>query len=329
MRSTACPAAEWSTVCAVQRGPESLPHSAARVVRRALNPTMLRGVALETAWVSAHIAMYPLGLLGERARAERERFTLTGLPPSQRGLLSSDVEAAGTPILLVHGLVDNRSIFTVLRRTLRRRGFGRVCAMNYSVLTPDLTVAADRLAAHVERLCADTGYERVHVIGHSLGGLIARYYVQRMGGDARVHTLVSLGTPHGGTRTARILPTGLARQIRPGSELLDELAGPAAGCRTRFLSVWSDLDQLMVPRHTARLDHPDLAVRNVLVRGVGHLSLPIDGRVVHEVCATLAHLDVHGGTLTAGVTAIGPGRDAGNQTVIPQRGKTGQTVDSA
>ena len=42
---------------------------------------------------------------------------------------------------------------------------------------------------------AETGFERIHVIGHSLGGLIARYYVTRLGGDARVHTLVTLGTP--------------------------------------------------------------------------------------------------------------------------------------
>ena len=48
------------------------------------------------------------------------------LRPVHRGLIVGDVEAAGTPILLVHGVVDNRSVFTVLRRGLRRRGFGRV-----------------------------------------------------------------------------------------------------------------------------------------------------------------------------------------------------------
>jgi hypothetical protein len=55
--------------------------------------------------------------------------------------------------------------------------------------------------------------------------------------------------------------------------------------------VWSDIDQLVIPQANARIDHPDLRVRNVLVRGVGHLSLPVDGRVVKEIASTLALLD--------------------------------------
>ena len=51
-----------------------------------------------------------------------------------------------------------------------------------------------------------------------MGGLIARYYVQRLGGDARVHTLVTLGTPHGGTAAAYLVPHRLARQLRPDSD---------------------------------------------------------------------------------------------------------------
>jgi pimeloyl-ACP methyl ester carboxylesterase len=215
----------------------------------------------------------------------------------QRGLLVADVEAAGTPILLLHGMVDNRSIFTLLRRGLRRRGFGRIVATNYSVLTHDIPSAARRLAGHVEQLCAETGYERVHIVGHSLGGLIARYYVQRLGGDARVHTLVCLGTPHSGTKVARFVPRRVAGQLRPDSDVIAELAQPARDCRTRFISVWSDLDQLIVPRHSARIDHPDLNARNMLVHGLGHLSLPVDGRVVHAICTTLAHLDHDGSSI--------------------------------
>ena len=63
----------------------------------------------------------------------------------QRGLLMGDVVAAGTPIILVHGLVDNRSIFTLLRRALRRRGFGRVITLNYSPFTQDVRQVAKRL----------------------------------------------------------------------------------------------------------------------------------------------------------------------------------------
>ena len=263
----------------------------------------LRGVLLEAAWASLHLAVYPWGLLREEAEPS-DRYHLRGLAPGQRGLLVRDVEAAGTPILLVHGMIDNRAIFTVLKRRLRRKGFGTVVTVNYSPVTNDIRQAARLLAAEVEALVALTGYERVHVIGHSLGGLIARYYVQRLGGDERVHTLVTLGSPHAGTLHGHLLPVQLCRQLRPGSDLMSEFELPDPGCRTRFLAYWSDLDQLIVPHENARLEHPDLAVRNVLVRDVGHLSIPRVGQVAHEIATLLGQLDHEGHTLTAGVTPL-------------------------
>ena len=276
-----------------------------RVASSLLTPAGLFGASVEVGCVAAHAALYPLGVVAERARHTHiNGGDLAGLSPVQRGLVVGDVEAAGTPILLVHGMVDNRSIFTLLRRSLRRRGFHRVVTLNYSPLTRDVRLAATGLATRVEQLCERTGFERIHLIGHSMGGLIARYYVQRLGGDERVHTLVTLGTPHGGTKAAQLVPHRLARQLCPGSDLIQELAEPAPGCRTRMLAVWSDLDQMIVPKRNARLAHPDLDSRNVLVRGVGHMSLPINRRAVHEIGLVLAQLDPAGATVTAGVTRI-------------------------
>jgi pimeloyl-ACP methyl ester carboxylesterase len=270
-----------------------------------VTPGRLAGAGVEAAWTAAHIALYPLGLLRERVGPAPQRNSLNGLSPLKRGLLIGDVEAAGTPIVLVHGWIDNRSIFTFLRRSLQRRGFGRIVTMNYSAFTHDVPKAAHRLRELVDRLCEETGYERVHVVGHSLGGLVARYYVQRLGGDERVHTLVTLGTPHAGSLAAQVVPVGkVAHQLRPDSQLVRELAEPAPGCRTRFVAFYSDLDHLVVPARAARVDHPDLAARNVLVRGVGHLSLPINGRVVHGIVTAFAHLDSDGSTLSPAVTSI-------------------------
>jgi pimeloyl-ACP methyl ester carboxylesterase len=190
--------------------------------------------------------------------------------------------------VLVHGLIDNRSIFTVMRRSLRRRGFAQICSWNYSPLLTDVARGAEDLGAHIERICAQTGHDRVHVVGHSLGGLIARYHVQRQGGDRRVESLVTLGTPHSGSVLARALPTPLIRQLRPGSPLLRELDEPAPGCRTPVTAIYSDLDQVVRPIASGRCEHPDLVTRNVLVRGVGHMSLPIHRAVVDEVAVTLA-----------------------------------------
>jgi pimeloyl-ACP methyl ester carboxylesterase len=126
------------------------------------------------------------------------------------------------------------------------------------------------------------------VVGHSLGGLISRYYVQKRGGDRRVESLVTLGTPHHGSVWAHVVPTPLIRQLRPGSPVIRELDESAPDCRTPITAIYSDLDQMVVPTNSGRCDHPDLQARNVLVRGVGHMSLPRDRRVVDEVATTLA-----------------------------------------
>ncbi len=193
------------------------------------------------------------------------------------------VPSAAPPVVLLHGFIDNRSAFVVLRRTLARHG-RRAESLNYSPLTRDVRTAAGLLGRHVEEICARTGHSRVDIVGHSLGGLIARYYVQRLGGDRRVRTLVTLGTPHGGTAVAPgagVHP--IVRQMRGGSSVIEELRGPAPGCRTRFVSFWSELDQVMVPVGTACIDHPDLDAMNVRVTGIGHLALPVHPTVAAAV----------------------------------------------
>jgi predicted alpha/beta hydrolase family esterase len=264
---------------------------AARALRR--GPRALLSAALATgeelAWLAAHAVTYPGGLLAERAALEDPRYRIDTLSPLMRGLITGDINAAGRPILLVHGIGDNRSAFSVLRRTLRRRGYGRISTINYSPLTSDIRRAAADLGRQIERICAQTGYEQVYLVGHSLGGVIARYHVQCQAGDKRVHTLVTLGSPHAGTQLARLAPLApLARQLRPGSELMRELAAPAPCCTTRFVAIYSNRDEVVLPRHSARLEHPDLSVTRLEVRGVGHLALLVNGAVMHAVAAALA-----------------------------------------
>jgi pimeloyl-ACP methyl ester carboxylesterase len=260
-------------------------------------PRVISGFAVEAAWATAHIMMYPLGLLSASTRVASgpRRYDLTGLTPEQRGLLHYGVEAAQTPILLVHGIIDNHAIFTVMEYALRRRGFRNLSSYDYGLLTQNIPRAAARLGEAIEELTAATGYERVHIIGHSLGGLIARYYVQRLEGDRHVHTLVTLGTPHQGTQLAWAAPLlPLIRQLTPTSAVIQELAQPAPGCRTRFIAFYSDIDHLIVPSGNARLDHPDLNVQNIPVRGVGHLSMPNNGRIAFTIAQALRELDPDG-----------------------------------
>jgi triacylglycerol lipase len=275
----------------------TLMRGASYVARTFGVPAGLRGLTVELAWTGVHLSLYPWGLVDEALHptGTLAHHRTDTLPPGQRSLIVSDMAASATPVLLVHGIVDNRSIFALLARALRRRGFGVVHAVNFSVLTTltgDIRVAARELGHHVERLCASTGSDRVHIVGHSLGGLISRYYVQRLGGDARVGTLVTLGTPHRGSAIAHLLPpTPVCRQLRPGSDLVRELDEPAPGCRTRFLAVWSRQDQLIIPQRSARLEHPDLDVEHLELAHTGHLTLTADPRTLHTVARLLARRD--------------------------------------
>ncbi|WP_327736957.1 alpha/beta fold hydrolase [Streptomyces nojiriensis] len=232
-----------------------------------LSGAALRAGALEVMVLGGHLMLYPTGVCQEKVATR---------PPATR-----------PPVLLLHGFTDNRSVFVLLRRALGAGG-RHVEAYNYSPFTLDLRVTARHLARRVEELCERTGQERVDLVGHSLGGLVGRYYVQRLGGDTRVRTLVTLGTPHSGTRVAPFMDAHpLIRQIRPDSEVLTELAAPAPGCATRCVAFWSEFDAIMTPVGTARIEHPDLCVENVQVTGIGHLALAIHPAVIAAVRRTL------------------------------------------
>ncbi|MGW0709290.1 esterase/lipase family protein [Streptomyces sp. NPDC002643] len=260
-----------------------------------LSVALAKATVLELAILAGHLLLYPSGII-------QERRTTPAPPPSDAPRLPTE---GRPPVVLLHGFIDNRSVFVLLRRALDRDGGRHIESLNYSPLTCDIRTAAELLGRHIEDICERTGQQRVDIVGHSLGGLIARYYVQRLGGDHRVRTLVTLGTPHSGTRAVPLANAHpIVRQMRPGSEVLEELNAPAPGCGTRFVAFWSDFDQVMDPVETARVDHPDLVVRNVQVTGIGHLALPVHPTVAAEIREVLdtADADARPTTRRGGLT---------------------------
>jgi pimeloyl-ACP methyl ester carboxylesterase len=243
-------------------------------------PGMLRRVlsgatrgAVNEAWgLAAAAALYPLGLMGSTLRA-------SGEPRTERYLR--------TPVVEVHGWFHNRSGFFFMARSLRRRGFRWVYAMNYNPLGESIQSLAERLARQVAEVKAISGAPRVHLVGHSLGGLICRWYVQEMGGAEHVDHCVTIGTPHYGTYAAFLGIGEAAVQMRPGSQVLRRLEETLPQCPTRFLNLHSDLDALIVPSCSAVLPSGPL-VTNRLIRDVGHLSMLISAEMTEVVSEHLA-----------------------------------------
>ncbi|MHB8511077.1 MAG: esterase/lipase family protein [Actinomycetota bacterium] len=261
-----------------------------RAVTRAMRRTPTYKAAMkEFVTTGLNVAMYPSGLVS-RTFVPDQRVTFSGRFSSQLPLRYLEPEAANTPIILVHGYFHNRSAFTIVRRALRRSGFRNVTTLNYNVIGHDVRELAGQLAAHVDRVIRTAGSSKVHIIGHSLGGIIARTYIQYFGGEDKVHTCITLGTPHRGTYSALFSRGRAVRDIRPSSELIAELQAPPAS-NVRYVSYYSNLDVMVVPASSAKLEAPNLRVRNVLIKDQGHMSLLISQSVITSIIDSLWHLD--------------------------------------
>lgn len=134
----------------------------------------------------------------------------------------------------------------------------------------------------------------VDVIGYSAGGVVARLWVSRNGGEHRARRVITLGSPLHGTRLAAtggaVVPDACpvaCQQLAPGSALLAGVA--EAPVPLPWLSIWTDDDQTVVPPDSARLE----GATNVRVQDVcpnvhiEHSELPTHPAVVGIVLRAL------------------------------------------
>lgn len=194
-------------------------------------------------------------------------------------------------VLLLHGFFQTRRIFTTMEQRLRDDGYGVMSFDLGGVLGRFNSVGIDPLAQlvgeKVERVCERHGLSGVHVVGHSKGGLLARRWVQHLGGVKRVRSLVTLGTPHHGTPTAFAgYALGIAtvspnpRELLPHSALVAALAQDSFPAHIPLTSIYSRHD-LVCPWWCSVLrPRPgESNLRNVEVLGVGHSDLCLDPHV--------------------------------------------------
>jgi triacylglycerol lipase len=184
-------------------------------------------------------------------------------------------------VMLVHGLFATAGVLRPLRRDIEERTGAYTTSFTHPP-GPGIPSIADDIARAVRAISGDV---RIHLIGHSIGGVAVRYFVQELGSDARIVQTISIGSPFGGTRPARLVPAPVGRDIAPGSELLRKLAqGARQGLRVPHVSI-AGLEDRVVPS-----DAYLAAGERVSVAGCGHNGLIYHPRVVAEVVARIAHV---------------------------------------
>ena len=202
--------------------------------------------------LGAYIVLYNLYQPFERLFAGAEM-----LQPLPRGQL---------PVLLVHGYVCNRGFMLPLRRYLGEHGVSAY-SHNLEPVYADIDSYADGLARRIEEICAATGADQLVILAHSMGGLAARAYLRRHGAR-RVAKLITLGTPHHGTVTARMAAGKNGRQMVPGNAWLKQLNEETPNLPV--VSVFSHQDNIVVPQDSAAL----AGAKIESLSGMGHVSMP-------------------------------------------------------
>jgi pimeloyl-ACP methyl ester carboxylesterase len=182
-------------------------------------------------------------------------------------------DAPDDVVVLVHGLLATAGVLRPLAERLERDTGARAATFTH-LPGEGIERIARRVADLIVRLPART--QRVHLVGHSIGGLAARHYVEVLGGDPRVVQTVSIASPFSGVpRASLVLPGQLAKDLDPSSTLLARLrAGVGQG----------------VPHFSIAGSHDALVASGALpsaerleVPGCGHNALLYDPVVLDEV----------------------------------------------
>ena len=187
---------------------------------------------------------------------------------------------AKQPVVLIHGVLVNDGVWLLLRRFLIRQGGAPVYTLNYGPPFADIERFAQQLAARIDSVCARTGAERVVLVAHSMGGLVARAYLRRFGSE-RVARLITVATPHHGSVLAYSFPGRGLMQMHPGNPWLRELnRDESKPSPVEFTSIWSRHDSMVMPQASSIL----ACAENIALVGIAHNAL-VWNRDVMELVA--------------------------------------------
>lgn len=182
-------------------------------------------------------------------------------------------------VVLVHGIFQSGHSFIPMKKKLEKQGYECIIP---KLKPADARAGLEALAAQLQReIEQQWGKDaNFHIVAHSMGGLVSRYYLQELGGYQHCCTLVTLATPHNGTKTAYFYPGKGAWQMRPRSEFLQQLDASTDRLKNvRLISYRTPLDLVILPSTSS---HWDLA-ENRLVWAPAHPLVMHSPRVQREI----------------------------------------------
>ncbi|WP_321531315.1 alpha/beta fold hydrolase [uncultured Desulfuromonas sp.] len=190
-------------------------------------------------------------------------------------------------VLLIHGLYLNRASSFYLQKRLKQ-GERHIITLN---LPPwreveTLTECIDRV---VHTLRQDDFTGSIDLVGHSLGGLIARNYVQRRGGDKHIRRCITVGAPHFGSKLVPFSISKTARQLAPDSLFIEQLSQSEWPESVDFYSIFSPLDNIVLP--PGRSKHP--AACNIEIANSGHVTLWYHTQTIRHLRQILTNGKTH------------------------------------
>jgi triacylglycerol esterase/lipase EstA (alpha/beta hydrolase family) len=225
------------------------------------------GVLGEVAAVLITIILYPFGYIPGGASSSR-------LVPGRKA------------VILCHGYMHNRSAFFLLAYRLRRAGLRNLIAPNFLPASASVPHFAEILSETVNSAISQTGCDMVDIVGHSMGGLVLRYYIDNLGGETRVKKAVTLGSPNHGTTMAVLGLFASARQFRIDSALIAEMGRSQRSMDSvERIAIWSDFDNIVIPPENAKLPEPAESIR---VHGIGHVALLFSNQVFVQLKRVLS-----------------------------------------
>lgn len=197
-------------------------------------------------------------------------------------------ETGGPPILLLHGLYHNSTGWLLFQHRLRRAGFRRVQAYSYTSWGANVFEQRVRLSREVERIFTETG-EPVVLIGHSLGGLQVRSYLNQPVSQGKVRAAVTLGAPHRGSRLAALGLGRLARNLIHRSEAIRQIEAEDREPPCPALSLSNLTDNYVLPQSALRLDAPGW--RGEITPATSHIHMLYHRPTFERVLAFLRELE--------------------------------------